>query len=269
MIYAAIVVIWAVVLVPMWLRRHDSATESRSVDKFAAAMRTLSRRTSSTPDKRYVVMPRRLPDSVSWHVSGSPTPASPRAGRSTTAAAPQEDPARVLRPVTARSRLLARRRRLAAGLGGGVVLTALLVVVGAFPWPLQLLLDLALAGYAVHLRGEARRAAAVSRHRRRATAVPREYRGDVVADEADQVLLTEPLVGQELDPAVGYGDSWDPVPVPPPTYVTKSQAGSPEAPQTIVDLTQAGTGLIDDLGLWEDDEDELDVIVERRRAVGD
>jgi uncharacterized membrane protein len=51
-IYAAIVVMWAVVLVPMWLRRHDAATESRSVDRFSTAMRILSRRSSGGPDRR-------------------------------------------------------------------------------------------------------------------------------------------------------------------------------------------------------------------------
>ena len=44
LIYATIVVLWAAVLVPMWLRRHDDVTESRSVDRFQGAMRTLSRR---------------------------------------------------------------------------------------------------------------------------------------------------------------------------------------------------------------------------------
>src|SRR4051812_11101329 len=63
---------WAVVLVPMWLRRHDAATESRSVDRFSTAMRTLSRRTTSGPGRRYVVMPRRPETShASVHVSGA------------------------------------------------------------------------------------------------------------------------------------------------------------------------------------------------------
>ena len=70
-IYAAIVVMWAVVLVPMWLRRHDAATESRSVERFSTAMRTLSRRTSATPGRRYVVMPRRTASGPSVHVSGA------------------------------------------------------------------------------------------------------------------------------------------------------------------------------------------------------
>lgn len=40
----AIVGMWAAVLGPVWLRRHDAIYESRSVDKFSAAMRVLARR---------------------------------------------------------------------------------------------------------------------------------------------------------------------------------------------------------------------------------
>src|SRR5207248_6371326 len=78
-ILAVIVVMWAVVLVPMWLRRHDAATESRSVDRFSTAMRILSRRPAATPGSRYVVMPQREA-SVSVHVSGASAP-KPPAGR--------------------------------------------------------------------------------------------------------------------------------------------------------------------------------------------
>lgn len=49
LIYGAIVVIWAAVLVPMWLRRHDEAVEAKSVDRFSTAMKVLARRTTA-PD---------------------------------------------------------------------------------------------------------------------------------------------------------------------------------------------------------------------------
>jgi hypothetical protein len=68
LIYAVIVVLWAVVLVPMWLRRHDEATETRSMDRFQGAMHILSRRPASAErpsradvagDRREVLIPRR------------------------------------------------------------------------------------------------------------------------------------------------------------------------------------------------------------------
>ena len=60
-IYAVIIALWALVLVPMWVRRHDEASESRSVDRFHDAMRILSRRGTDMPDQRQVLQPRRQP----------------------------------------------------------------------------------------------------------------------------------------------------------------------------------------------------------------
>jgi hypothetical protein len=42
-VYAVIIAMWAIVLVPMWLQRHDEANEVRSVSRFSVAMRSLSR----------------------------------------------------------------------------------------------------------------------------------------------------------------------------------------------------------------------------------
>src|SRR3954465_8907453 len=59
LIYVAIVAMWAGLLIPMWLRRHEQETEVRSVDRFSTAMRILSRRQAPPPDRRYLVMPQR------------------------------------------------------------------------------------------------------------------------------------------------------------------------------------------------------------------
>src|SRR3954467_10318507 len=169
-IYAAIVVMWAVVLVPMWLRRHDAATESRSVDRFSTAMRTLSRRTTSGPGRRYVVMPRRSEGGVSVHVSGAAVPAE----------RPAPPPREPRQPITARlaglrrpsGSIVARRRRLFLGLLIVTTLTMLLAVAGVFSWMLQLLLDIVLVAFCVHLRAQARRARLLARQRRRPPVAP-------------------------------------------------------------------------------------------------
>src|SRR3954463_11690600 len=83
---------WAVVLVPMWLRRHDANTESRSVDRFSTAMRVLSRRSSASPDRRYVLMPKREV-ATDVHVSGAGVSRRP-ARRPATAAPPARPKAR-------------------------------------------------------------------------------------------------------------------------------------------------------------------------------
>src|SRR3954462_15357720 len=121
---------WAVVLVPMWLRRHDAATESRSVDRFSTAMRTLSRRTTSGPGRRYVVMPRRNDGGMSVHVSGAAMaerlghrPVTARPPEPVVEAAPRRPaaprPVAPRRPATGRkSSIVARRRRLLLGMLG-------------------------------------------------------------------------------------------------------------------------------------------------------
>jgi hypothetical protein len=47
-VYAAIVGIWAIVLLPTLLQRHDPIDDPRSMDRFSTAMRILARRTPST-----------------------------------------------------------------------------------------------------------------------------------------------------------------------------------------------------------------------------
>jgi hypothetical protein len=44
LIYAVIALLWAAVLIPMWLRNHDTTTENRSAERFGQAMRVLSGR---------------------------------------------------------------------------------------------------------------------------------------------------------------------------------------------------------------------------------
>src|SRR4051794_2703097 len=151
---------WAVVLVPMWLRRHDAATESRSVDRFSTAMRTLSRRTHGTPGRRYVVMPRRSENGPSVHVSGAAVAASARAARvAAVAKAVAARPGRA-RSGGRRTSIVVRRRRLLLGLLGLTFLTMLLAVSGVISWPLQIVVDVILVAFCVHLRAQARRAVA-------------------------------------------------------------------------------------------------------------
>ena len=46
LIYVAIIAVWAVVLVPAWLRRHDHMDSERSVDRFSRSLQALSKRDS-------------------------------------------------------------------------------------------------------------------------------------------------------------------------------------------------------------------------------
>jgi hypothetical protein len=57
LIYAAIVVVWAIVLVPLALRRHDQAARSHSIERFSSAMRVLARRGPASESGSIAVMP--------------------------------------------------------------------------------------------------------------------------------------------------------------------------------------------------------------------
>lgn len=46
LIYVAIIALWGVVLVPIWLKRHDQVSEVRSTARFSSAMRSLGNKES-------------------------------------------------------------------------------------------------------------------------------------------------------------------------------------------------------------------------------
>jgi len=279
-IYAAIVVMWAVVLVPMWLRRHDAATESRSVDRFSTAMRTLSRRTTSGPGRRYVVMPRRSEGGVSVHVSGAAVPAERPAPTPRPVVAP-----RAPRPTRSRASLVARRRRLFVGLLLVTFLTMVLAMAGALSWILQLLVDVALVGFAVHLRAQARRARMLPRQRRRPPVAPTTRRpaGRPTAPAAQrQPAPATAAVAEEALAATGTEDdgTWEPVPVPRPTYTLKPPAPV-EVPSDVIDPLR-DTDPYNTMAVYDEApgsevianepeviESDLDEILERRWAVND
>jgi hypothetical protein len=261
-IYAALLVGWGMYFVPRWVRRHEELSEARSVERFSRAMRILSRR-PPTPDQRYVVMPRREDH-------------QPRA----------------------RSRRVAplamRRRRILAGL----VLTSLIVSVATplspLPWwaPVGLLV-IAVADV-VHLRIQARRQGDVTRTRasvrrrarlrlRRFDSVERilasrqtlaQERAAALAERLAAEASAEAAAREEAERVAAAAAGWQPVPVPLPTYVSKPKApdrpaARPLSEQEPFDQTVAAP-IVEATGVGKlDGPDELDEIIERRRAVND
>ena len=228
-LYVAIVVGWAVYLVPFALKRYDEANRNRSIDRFSSAMRVLGRHEVEDPDT--AAMTRPLP--------GSSDPQAQRAAR----------------------KAARRRRRTLLVL---VLVTA--VVAGLAAAPLMSWWSVAAPGGAVLLwlmlcRGQARREV-------RAHPLPAEHRARVeearrrdaalaepqpaAAEMMEQTMGSSDAVDIDLEPApampgddeptvvieregydegeeqVGSGSLWDPVPVTLPTYVHK-----PRAPRTI------------------------------------
>jgi hypothetical protein len=261
-IYAALLVGWGMYFVPRWVRRHEELSEARSVERFARAMRILSRR-PPTPDQRYVVMPRREDH-------------QPRA----------------------RSRRVAplamRRRRILAGL----VLTTLVVSVATpftpLPWWAPVGLLVVTVADVVHLRIQARRLGDVTRTRasvrrrtrlrlRRFDSVERivasrqtlaQERAAALAERLAAEASAEASAREEAERLAAAAAGWQPVPVPLPTYVSKPKApdrpaARPLSEQQPFDQTEMAPLVEATAGDEMSELDELDEIIERRRAVND
>ena len=303
LIVLGMVAIWLIVLVPMWLNRHDAASSSRSMDTFSTAMRVLSRRdashgrfgrrfgradrSDSTADGQYLLMPR-----DNWGVTvDNQTDLSTDRRR---LRVPLHLPSRRQSyPTSGRAQLIARRRRIAVGFAVLVIGLALSAQFMHTSWWFELGAGLALAGYLIHLRTEAIRTSEMRRRRlaraaRAAAPYPtartaggeRYYAARVRHDDAD----VKPVAATEAVSASGTADGsrWEPIAVPLPTYVSKPVVSRPAtaAPRAdvesgpVIDLTQPGKWIdsqVDVRHLLLDDEapevDELDVILARRRAV--
>ncbi|MFF5786308.1 gephyrin-like molybdotransferase receptor GlpR [Streptomyces sp. NPDC012693] len=159
-----------------------------------------------------------------------------------------------------RGKVLARRRRTTTLLFAAFTLGAVVAAVGgvAFLWA-PAVPALLLSAYIVHLRIQERRRFVYVMDRRRAEAAAarlRESRRPAPTpepapdasqapspQEADRRALVEQTdhaewVDQQRDRGPARGDSWDPVPVPLPTYVT-----APVAPRATsgIDITDPDT----------------------------
>ena len=252
LIYAVIVGAWAAYLVPMWLRRQDELNEARPTERFSTAIRLLSGRAG-------------LERRASRSLDGEPQPGPEEAPAPAVAPAPAPAAAAVRGPESQRrAAVLARRRRMVILLfvvfTGGMITAAVggvaLLWVPAIPAVLFSL-------YISHLRRQERRRFEVKLDRRRAaeaaqrlrererrhaaavpdtapTAPPADYYpggrtpsgSGALAEAADSEDWADGP--QEHTPEADPG-SWEPVPVPLPTYVT-----APVAPRRTSGLDLGG-----------------------------
>lgn len=250
LILVIVVAVWATVLVPMLLRRHDEGAEHRSSERIATAFRVLARRAATAappaPAGRATgaPVPRRRAARVGVPWPDAPEdirrqllrtrPAPPPAPRS------PADPSRH-RPVRLTpTQAMARRRRLLAGLVAlAVAQVAGVLAIGPGFWVGQLAADVMLVGYLGHLRQEAvrvrRRRARVSARmagRRRPAAesgspAPAARPAAPAATPAPRLPAagTAPGTGRSMGALERQDDgSWLPVSVPLPSYVTAPPA---------------------------------------------
>ncbi|WP_329195917.1 MULTISPECIES: divisome protein SepX/GlpR [unclassified Streptomyces] len=272
LIYAVIVGAWAAYLVPMWLRRQDELNEARPTERFSTAIRLLSGRAGmerryakglrERGAEEVEPQPHADPDAATETVNSveadarafvvPPTRAEPRsAGAQRAERARREQ----------RLQVLARRRRTTALLFLVFTLGAVVAAVGGlrFLWA-PAVPALLLSAYIVHLRVQERRRYEFTMDRRRAEAAARRLREHhsrrreseaaagaepdpappvspqeagrrAVVEQTDHAEWVDQQRERERGPA--RGDSWEPVPVPLPTYVTAPvapRATGPAAP---------------------------------------
>ena len=189
-----LVIMWLVVLVPMFVRRGDERAEARSMDRFATAMRVLSRR---APGSGGVAGRRR-------YATAAPTPYADGASPVRTAA---------------REHMLRRRRRTLAVLAATAVLAApAALTVSSLLWLVQVPATLLLAGYVGWLRAQVRR-----EHERRTRRTAMFGEAGAPGAPAEHAVRRPDRLAAAIaaeDAPAGHDRSWRPVPVPAPTYVT-------------------------------------------------
>lgn len=240
LILLVIVAAWLMVLVPVLLRRHDAGAERRSTDRFASAMRVLSRRGTQDVQGREVLRPARTAGSAtaSVTVNGTtrldPEVLRARLGRTrpvvtehipSTSDGPADRPAE--RPVsTGRRTAVARRRAMSVLAAAALILAVAAVVVAPVLWVPQLCVGLLLVGYVVHVR----RQAGVTRARRRRAVEHERRRAEWDRQEASRLAryaqASATARSREVTLEKAEDGSWHPVPVPVPTYVTAAVAPS-------------------------------------------
>ncbi|UED85807.1 hypothetical protein K4G22_17730 [Streptomyces profundus] len=253
LIFAMIVGAWAAYLVPMWLRRQDELNDSRPTERFSTAIRLLTRGKRAPAPAEQGDMPETgsaEPDETaapegSADLRAFAEPVTMARPAATPKAAPQA-------PGDPRARVLARRRRTTMVLFLAFTLTGIFAVSSSagYLW-LPAIPALLLVAYVVHLRKQERRRYAVAVDRRRAEEAARRLRERTQASAA--VIPEKPAraVVEQTDHAEWVDQqrrrspapedepqSWDPAPVPLPTYVK-----APVAPRTSrgVDLESPDT----------------------------
>ena len=170
-------VLWLIVVVPMILRRRDERAGQRSVARFGASMRALSRRSVvESPPARQVDAggPDRLATFVNSAGAGAVTRRPVPASEESLMYPPDQQ-----EMSAARRQMMARRRRsLAILAAGSAVLLVLALVTGSvLAWVPALLFLAGLAGYLFFLRSQARRdrERRQARRARSSSRSPRDY----------------------------------------------------------------------------------------------
>ncbi|HKA68450.1 MAG TPA: hypothetical protein VKG85_04940 [Actinomycetes bacterium] len=247
LIYAAIVAAWAVILVPRWLARHDERAPviiERSPEEVAQAVEDRAASTGRVLDRGARAQPRN-PRPLGYrtrrrhpHQAAGVRPPGMGARRDPAGRARSGRPASS--PASARSSVHVRRRRVLALLA---LLAASSVALGLAGGPAQVpmwVVGLALAvliGYVSRLRIEVKRARRRDR-RRQLLARQAAARRHAVRAARRRAPARRPAETPGRPVLVNPDGTWNPIPLPLPTYITAPVVDRPAA--RVIDVGATG-----------------------------
>jgi hypothetical protein len=231
LIFVALAVAWAVYLIPKALDHHEESARTRTVERFSATIRILGRREPISRRKARLVTPGAASPASSDTKQSTPRRRSRRAV-SLDEPAPLTAAQLKVRRLTA-VRAARRRLRVVTLILVANAVVAGLAALGVFAWVWCAVPVGVLAAWLVACRLMVRRERAdVPARRIPAMPLPEEPR-----DTTQEIARVQ---GERLAPAAAERDpdSWDPVSVPLPTYVSK-----PVAPRSVSTIDLDSTGV--------------------------
>jgi len=236
-IYVVIIALWAAVLIPIWLRRHDQISEVRSTARFSSAMKTLGGR--GRP--RYASG---VDDQEAYYSTAAPTVSGgrPAAGRydnpearmrrgapdQRTASPDWNDDG--LDPAYERElvrRAAATRRTIVLGSLTAILLATLLLAIASIlpKWvPILAAVPVVAFVLATAMTASARSAAPARSGRREVSRASTARRAEVV--EGAPRTAAAPVDDWETWNAWDDDDAWEAVPTTLPTYVSAPRASA-------------------------------------------
>ncbi len=232
LIFVALAVAWAVYLIPKALEHHEESARTRTVERFSHTMRVLARREPINRRKARLVPASGAPSTVPS--SDAKVRSDRRKSSTLTSLDEKPTPAQLRGRRQAAARAAKRRLRVVA-----LILVAN-VAVGALAWftlvdPIWCAAPVGvLVAWLVACRLMVKRERAESPRGRIPAEVPSEPGHQHTGSTEEIARVTAPLGDEpaDIDP-----DSWDPVDVPLPTYVSKPVA---QRSVSTIDLESTG-----------------------------
>lgn len=215
LIFVALAVAWAVYLIPKALEHHEESARTRTVERFSATLRVLGRREPINRRKARLVPASGSPSSDAKVLS--------ERRKSSTSTSLDEKPALTPAQLRARRRAAARaakrRLRVVALILAANAAVAALAYFRILDWVWCAAPVGVLAAWLVACRLMVKRERAELPSAR----IPAEPAADLPKDLTGEVARIDPDRSGD-DPPQRDPDSWDPVSVPLPTYVSKPVA---------------------------------------------